>query len=555
MSATRFDGCRGDLNNSNLRLEGNESPIKPSGGLSLISFPEVDIARQSAALREGIRIAKLGVWEFNTTTRRVYFSSDLRALMGLADDEEWPLDEAVNLWAPADRARFIADLERAERNQSRLDFEGRLVDRFDPEIWLRVVGEPAFERGRCAFFRGATQDISEQRRVLAQLESSTAEARAANAAKSALLSNLSHEIRTPLNAILGMSQALAQETLSPVQREQVQVIGCAGKELVAVIDDLLDLSAIEAGRLELNVGVANLAEIAEAVEARFRPTAREKDLQLSLQVSSSARGDWHCDERRVRQVLTTLVANAVKFTERGEVSIVLDRGPEGVVLSVADTGPGITSGLREQLFEPFVQGDSSPTRLHRGVGLGLAICRELVRSMGGDISVTSVVGEGATFAVRLPLEAAEAPNKPIGARPPESIDAELRILVAEDNFTNRLIIETFFNQIGFRARIVGDGQALVEAWREERWDLILTDIQMPVMDGLAAARRIRAEEQKSGMPPTPILAVTADALSHHAEQYEAAGMNGLIPKPVDFTHLIRAINDVISERSCLPTRA
>ena len=147
MSATRFDGCRGDLNNSNLRLEGNESPIKPSGGLSLISFPEVDIARQSAALREGIRIAKLGVWEFNTTTRRVYFSSELRALMGLADEEEWPLDEAVNLWAPADRARFIADLERAERNQSRLDFEGRLVDRFDPEIWLRVVGEPANLRG------------------------------------------------------------------------------------------------------------------------------------------------------------------------------------------------------------------------------------------------------------------------------------------------------------------------------------------------------------------------------------------------------------------------
>lgn len=529
------------------RLEGDESPRRPLEGLSLISIREVDFARQAAALREGIRIAKLGVWELNTTTRRVYFSPELRALLGLADQEEWPLDEAVKLWSPADRARFVADLERAECNQSRLDFEGRLVDRFDPEMWLRVVGEPAFERGKCAFFRGATQDISEQRRVLAQLESSTAEARAAKAAKS-FLSNLSHEIRTPLNAVLGMSQALAQEALTPVQREQVQVIGCAGKELVAVIDDLLDLSAIEAGRLELNCGVANLAEIAGAVEARFRPAAREKDLQLSLRVSTSAGGDWHCDERRVRQVLTTLVANAVKFTEHGEVSIILDRGPEGVVLSVADTGPGITSGLRERLFEPFVQGDSSPTRLHRGVGLGLAICRELVRSMGGDISVTSVVGEGATFAVRLPLKPAEAPNRPIGPRPPQGIDAELRILVADDNPANRLIMETFFNQIGVTPRIVGDGQALVEAWRDERWDLILTDIQMPVMDGLAAARRIRAEEQKSGIAPTPILAVTANASSHHAEQYEAAGMNGLIPKPINFTYLIGVINEAICEQ-------
>lgn len=548
MYITKCEACGEDSEHLNRRLERDESSRGPFGGLSLISIREVDVARQAAALREGIRIAKLGVWELNTTTRRVYFAPELRALVGLADQEEWPLDDAVNLWAPADRVRFVADLERAERNQSRLDFEGRLVDRFDPEIWLRVVGEPAFERGKYSVFRGATQDISEQRRVLAQLESSTAEARAANATKSAFLSNLSHEIRTPLNAVLGMSQALVREALTPVQREQVQVIGRAGKELVAVIDDLLDLTAIEAGRLELNCGVANLAEIAGVVEAHFRPAAREKDLQLSLQVSPSVGGDWHCDERRVRQVLTTLVANAVKFTEQGEVSIILDRGPEGVVLSVADTGPGITSGLRERLFEPFVQGDSSLTRLHRGVGLGLAICRELVRLMGGDISVTSVVGEGATFTVRLPLEAAEAPNKPIGPRPPEEIDAELRILVAEDNSTNRLIIETFFNQIGVRPRIVGDGQALVEAWREERWDLILTDIQMPVMDGLAAARRIRAEEQKIGIAPTPILAVSANASPHHAEQYEAAGINGLIPKPIDFSNLIRVIDETVRER-------
>jgi signal transduction histidine kinase len=542
MSITKCEACGGGSEHLNRGLE----------------VREVDVARQAAALRDGIRIAKLGVWELNTTTRRVYFSPELRALLGLADQEEWPLDDAVNLWAPADRGRFVADLERAESNQSRLDFEGRLVDRFDPEIWLRVVGEPALERGKCAVFRGATQDISEQRQVLAQLESSTAEARAANAAKSAFLSNLSHEIRTPLNAVLGMSQALAREALAPVQREQVQVIGRAGKELLDVIDDLLDLSAIEAGRLELNCGVANLVEIAGAVEALFRPAAREKDLQLSLRVSSGAGGDWHCDERRVRQVLTILVANAVKFTEQGEVSIILDQGPEGVVLSVADTGPGIPSGLRGRLFEPFVQGDSSLTRLHRGVGLGLAICHELVRLMGGDISVTSVVGEGATFAVRLPLEAAEAPPKPIGPHPPEAsegIDAELRILVAEDNSTNRLIIETFFNQIGVRPRIVGDGQALVEAWREERWDLILTDIQMPVMDGLAAARRIRAEEQKIGIAPTPILAVSANALPHHAEQYEAAGINGLIPKPIDFSNLIRVIDETVRERPRLPRGA
>lgn len=369
-----------------------------------------------------------------------------------------------------------------------------------------------------------------------------------NATKSAFLSIISHEIRTPLNAVLGMAQALAGGPLAPTQREQVDLILGAGLALLALVDDLLDFSGIEAGRFELDNGVVDLAEVVTAVQAMFDLPARDKGIRLSLDIRAGARGFWRCDAKRVRQVMSNLVANAVKFTDWGEVRIVLDRNPEAVVLSVADTGPGIAPGLRDRLFEPFVQGDFSRTRRHGGVGLGLAICRELVRGMGGDISLATAPGHGATFTVQLPLEAAEALPDLNEARQPEGVDTGLRILVAEDNPTNRLVIETFFQEVGVTPQIVCDGLALVDAWRAGQWDLLITDIQMPVLDGVAAARRIRAEEHERGIAPTPILALTANAMAHHAEEYSAAGIDGLVAKPIAFADLVRAINETAGKR-------
>jgi len=505
---------------------------------------KLDLVRQAAALREGALLAKLGAWEYNVAARTVHFSSELWALLGLPERTDWPLDEALTLWSAADRPIFTAILEEAIRDGQRLEFEGRLNLADASETWLRVVGEPTFRRGKCVALRGATQDVSEQRLVRELLEASIAEANAANAAKSTFLSVLSHEMRTPLNAMLGMAQVVRLEARSRREGERVDVILRSGEALLGLLDHLLEFSDIEAGRIELKDERADLADLAGSVSNAFEAMAQSKGIRLSVDVRPAIRGAWRCDALRVRQVINSLVGNALKFTSRGEVRIILDREPDGVAISVADTGPGVPPALQARLCEPFFQSDSSLTRRHGGVGLGLAICRELTRLMGGALTVESVVGQGSTFTVRLPLQFVEPEAE---AKPPLALET-LRILVAEDNSTNQWVITALLELLGIRPRMVCDGRELVEAWRSADWDLILTDIQMPVMDGLAAARQIRCEERARGLASTPIVAVTANAMPHHAQAYVAAGMNGLVAKPIAFDSLVEAITQAVAER-------
>jgi CheY-like chemotaxis protein/nitrogen-specific signal transduction histidine kinase len=394
--------------------------------------------------------------------------------------------------------------------------------------------------------RGATQDVSEQRLARELLEASIAEANAASAAKSAFLSVLSHEIRTPLNAMLGMAQVVRLKARSRLEGERVDVILRSGEALLGLLDDLLEFCDIEASRIELKNTRADLADLAASVSKAFEALAQSKGIRLDVEVSPAIRGAWRCDALRVRQVINGLVDNALKFTSRGEVRILLDREPDGVAISVADTGPGLPPALQARVFEPFFQGDSGLTRRHGGVGLGLAICRELTRLMGGAITVESVVGQGSTFTVRLPLQFIE-PEVEAETGPPPAFET-LRVLVAEDNAPNRLVIFSFLELLGIRPRMVCDGRELVEAWRRGDWDLVLTDIQMPVMDGVAAARQIRCEERARGLGSTPIVALTANAMSHHAQAYVAAGMNGLVAKPIAFDALVEAITRAVAER-------
>jgi signal transduction histidine kinase/ActR/RegA family two-component response regulator len=510
-------------------------------------FRKVDLLRQAAALREAALIAKLGAWEYTVAARTVHFSTELWALMGLPERTDWPLEEAVTLWCAADRPKFTAILEKAIRYGQRLEFEGRLNLADASEIWLRVVGEPTFRRGKCVAFRGATQDISEQRLVRELLEASIAEANAARAAKSAFLSVLSHEMRTPLNAMLGTAQVIKLEARSLAEGERVDVILRSGGALLALLDDLLDFADIEAGRVELKDTRADLVDLAASVSKSFEALARSKAIRLGVEVSPGISGVWRCDALRVRQVMSGLVDNALKFTSQGEVRIILNREPDAVAISVADTGPGVPRALQARLFEPFFQGDSSLARRHGGVGLGLAICHELTRLMGGAITVESVVGKGSMFTVRLPLQCADQAAQ-AEAHPPPAFEA-MSVLVAEDNPANQLVITTFLELLGIRPRMVCDGRELVEAWREGHWDLVLTDIQMPEMDGLAATRQIRCEERARGLASTPIVALTANAMSHHAQAYVAAGMNGLIAKPFTFDALVEAIQRTSARRS------
>jgi len=365
---------------------------------------------------------------------------------------------------------------------------------------------------------------------------------AANQAKSEFLATMSHEIRTPLNGVLGMVQAMGRDALSPSQRERLNVIGESGEMLLAILNDVLDLSKIEAGKLELEAVDFDLDALAAGLLATFAPVAEGKGLALSMAVSAEAQGAWRGDVLRVRQILHNLISNAVKFTAVGSVDVRLGAEGGGVVLEVADTGIGMSPDQIEGLFNKFVQADSSTTRRFGGTGLGLSICRELCRAMGGRIAAESALGQGSTFTVRLPLARVDAPAPAAANDAGDAVDLPaLRVLAAEDNRVNQLVLKTLLASVGLDPVFVDNGEEAVAAWEDGAWDVILMDVQMPLMDGAAAARRIRRLEAEAGRSPTPIIALTANAMEHQVREYRAAGMTGFVAKPVQIGALLEAI--------------
>jgi signal transduction histidine kinase/ActR/RegA family two-component response regulator len=368
-------------------------------------------------------------------------------------------------------------------------------------------------------------------------------AESANAAKSTFLATMSHEIRTPLNGVLGMAQAMAGDELSDRQRDRLSVIHRSGEALLAILNDVLDLSKIEAGKLELEQLEFELAEVARGAYSAFTALANKKGLSFALDIER-ARGRYLGDPTRLRQILYNLISNALKFTEQGEIRVTATREDGVLVLSVRDTGVGIAPENVTKLFAKFDQLDSSTTRRFGGTGLGLAICRELASLMDGEIGVTSELGLGSTFTLRVPLEyMGEEKVQPTVA---ETVAGEapaiaLRVLAAEDNAVNQLVLKTLLHQMGVEPVVVDNGEQAVEAWKTGDFDVILMDIQMPVMDGMTATGQIRALELAQDRARTPIVALTANAMSHQIEQYVAAGMDSHVAKPIQAAELFGAL--------------
>lgn len=392
------------------------------------------------------------------------------------------------------------------------------------------------------------EQLSEMKALSERLSRARDEALAASAAKSEFLSVMSHEIRTPLNGMLGMAQALAREIADPRQRAKLDVIRSSGEALLTILNDVLDLSKIEAGRIDLDLCVFDPVEILKGAQAVFASLAAEKGLGFHLDLDPLP-GFLQGDPQRVRQIVFNLISNAVKFTQEGHVRLSGVRDGEDLVIAVTDTGIGISPDKLNLIFEKFGQADSSISRRFGGTGLGLSISSRLAQRMGGAITVESALGRGSTFTLRLPLPQAEGPAsaESVTMAAPSDLPT-VRILAAEDNATNQLVLKTLLAQVGVEPVVVESGEAAIEAWTSgEQWDAILMDIQMPGMGGLEAARRIREAERTVGRRRTPIIAFTANAMTHQSALYLEGGMDRIVAKPVRAETLFNALSEVLAE--------
>ena len=378
-------------------------------------------------------------------------------------------------------------------------------------------------------------------------------AEAANQAKSRFLATMSHEMRTPLNGVLGMIGLLLASPLNPTQLRQAGLIRSSGQTLLTVLNDILDLSKIEAGRMDLEILPFALADTLQDVVSLLAVRAEARGLVLTLHLPADLPAALRGDASRLRQVLFNLVGNALKFTEAGGVRVdvshrLLGDGRIGLTIAVQDTGIGIPAEALPRLFTRFSQADSSTARRYGGTGLGLAITREIVELMGGQISVHSEPGVGSCFTVDLPLALGELParNGAAGDPAPQASPADarpLRILAAEDNAVNQLLIKALLDHLGHYCDVVGNGLEALHQVQANHYDLLLMDIQMPEMDGVAATLAIRA--LAGPVAQIPILAMTANVMSEQIRHYRSAGMDGVIAKPIQPAELSAAIRQAL----------
>ena len=528
-------------------------------------------------LRMAARAGAVGIWDWDTVTNQLLWDDEMFRLYGTSRDKFCGAYEAWQSGLhPDDRQRGDEEIQKALRGERDFDTEFRVVWADGSIHSIRALAQvQRDDAGRPVRMIGTNWDVTAQKQAAEELLESNrrleqatlrshelaAKAAEANAAKSEFLANMSHEIRTPMNGIIGMTDLLLDSELSEDQRRCAEIVHSSGQSLLKLINDILDFSKIEAGRVELEELDFELSNLLDEFAATLSVRAKRKNLKFSCAVESGVPNQVRGDSGRLRQILTNLADNAIKFSSEGEVAVKVsvERDDESECMlhfSVHDSGIGIPADKIEVLFNKFSQADPSTTRKYGGTGLGLAISKQLVELMGGEVGVESQYGIGSEFwfTVRLRKQgdrvrsdgpARALPSARVGSEPHRSsmfAGRSARILLAEDNLTNQQVAVGILKRFGLHADVVEDGAEAIKKLAAAAYDLVLMDVQMPVMDGFDATRQIRSRGSVVLNHRIPVIAMTAHAMKGDRQRCLDSGMNDYITKPVSAAALQEALN-------------
>jgi signal transduction histidine kinase len=513
------------------------------------------LSRLKTVFDESERISGTISWEWDLSRDEFTFSHNFFNVHGVEVDRttgvaRLSMDDLMKFPHPDDMPAVQSALRRTMNGGGPYDIAHRIVRRNDGGIrFIHARGELiSDELGRPAYVRGWAQDITELTAIENRLRRANLELQAANRSKDEFLANMSHEIRTPMSGVLGMTDMLLQHDLPEQVRRDLEMVRSSSGTILTLLNDLLDLSRIEQGKLELESSPFNLKEMINTLERPFEIQAVERGIRFSVSIAENVPEYVNCDPDRIGQVLKNLLSNAFKFTTSGSVSLSVHLEKEAGHLSrlrftVSDTGIGIPEEMLRPIFQPFTQIDPSYSKKFAGAGLGLAISKRLIDLMGGEITVQSSVGEGTTFSFTVGFEKAE-PGEALAPEDRLTLSdlPSLAILLAEDNQVNRIFLRRALAAAGHRVGEAENGAHALEKLESTRFDLVLMDIQMPEMDGIEATLRIRSG--RHGRADIPIIALTAYAMKGDREKFLGEGMNGYVTKPVDFGELARTIAEV-----------
>jgi signal transduction histidine kinase/CheY-like chemotaxis protein/HPt (histidine-containing phosphotransfer) domain-containing protein len=548
-----------ELDRQNAELDSLRSSVHRESNTRLLAEEALDETRDRLQL--AVDAAGLALWDWQLPSPEVFLTARWGEMLGdVAMDGYWKSADLLQRIHPNDRVRLqnmVEGLLSGRHAKAAGQYRIRSATGW---VWMESHGMVAERDGRGQPLRlmGTHADIGERKRVEADIERARELAEQASQAKSEFLANISHEVRTPLNALMGLTRLLMDSRLDPEQKSWLDLMDSSAHALLSLLNDVLDLSRIEAGKMQLEHERFHLHNALTEVSSVYSEQARSKSITWALTLAPDLPVYLEGDAGRLRQVLGNLLSNALKFTPRGgRIDMAVLRaapaadGAQCWQIRVKDSGVGISSKQQATLFDAFTQADASTARRYGGSGLGLAICARLVQLMGGNIAVNSALAQGSCFTVSLPLN--EAPMALPKSAPQELGElaaagerfAGLCVLVAEDHPVNELLMNQLLKRLGCTVRNARDGEQAVAQWAQGGVDLVLMDVQMPGTNGLQASQRIRELESQRGLARTPIVAVTANAMVGDRATCLAAGMDGYTPKPVSPQALMAAMDTAL----------